>query len=306
MQPDRRPRFTAVALAELVHMIVERVVVDDVRRLLPPRDLAHRTLVHIPRFAPDDLTPDRVNDEARRLARRAIVDRTPAINQLPSGEVLPIDDLEFCEMDAAVMQVVNRDFHYIGTTRVHVVGLGLFRPDHSLGELPLSSVTLSAFDLDNISDECQDVNHESALVVSRVYAFPWAPRNSLSHLLRQARRWVKAHRPEIRWLVTYVNPNLGFTAASYRADNWSLMGAEEFDAWYDASGNYITPRAVDPRDSECLAMSQWRLEPLNVLIRGVDGRTWDRAPFAFVPWSRHGIPQFVNSETFPPIRALRS
>jgi hypothetical protein len=75
-------------------------------------------------------------------------------------------------------------------------------------------------------------------------------------------------------VVTYVNPNVGFSGASYRASNWSLFAYEAQLGYTYLDGIYTTRRQLKNKfgtdDHGILStllgdrytVSQWPLEPL--------------------------------------------
>ncbi|OYV81726.1 MAG: hypothetical protein B7Z73_17740 [Planctomycetia bacterium 21-64-5] len=158
---------------------------------------------------------------------------------------------------------------------------------------PWALVSLSPFDLSNLSQGGVSWQ-ESALVLSRVYVFPEAPKNAISFALAKLRRWLAINRSEITTLITYCNPNLGFTGASYEADNWRLFGYEHCTRYAYMHGNYVTDRRIaelfgkapELLSRDELTFSVWRLQPLRLYIRNVRGRAEVRhaEPCHFERW----------------------
>src|SRR5262249_44053150 len=103
---------------------------------------------------------------------------------------------------------------------------------------------------------------------------------SISSLLARVRRALISSHPQVRALLTYMNPNLGFTGSSYRADNWALLGKEEGTRDLYVHGNYLTDREVLLRFGESFEQaigsasasgftrSKGNLLPLLLYIRG--------------------------------------
>jgi hypothetical protein len=74
-------------------------------------------------------------------------------------------------------------------------------------------------------------------------------------------------------LITYLNPNLGFTGASYKASNWHVIGIELGNRYAYLDGRYITDRRLAALARDELARveySQMQFRPL--LIYGRDRR----------------------------------
>ena len=63
-------------------------------------------------------------------------------------------------------------------------------------------------------------------MISRVFAFDWAPRKLISDLLARTERSHLAVHEDVRILLTYLNPSMGFTGASYRAANLTIAEYE--------------------------------------------------------------------------------
>jgi len=86
---------------------------------------------------------------------------------------------------------------------------------------------------------------------------------------------LRKKQPAIRLLLTYLDPNLGFTGSVYRSTNWFHFGRETKKPYYYSGSEYITTRelirrhhTVDPlelleRDGE-LCRSSLELLPLEV------------------------------------------
>lgn len=68
-----------------------------------------------------------------------------------------------------------------------------------------------------------DAERNSILDLSRVYAFPWAPRNVISKLLSYVSKYARDSYGA-DFLTSVVDHNLGFSGASYRASNWVATG----------------------------------------------------------------------------------
>ena len=91
------------------------------------------------------------------------------------------------------------------------------------------------------------IPQEEVLDVSRVFAVESAPANSISTLLSRVRTWVRRNEPSIKLLTTAVDPNLGFTGASYRAANWKKWMTIKARPYLYEDGRYVTPRQLRER-----------------------------------------------------------
>jgi hypothetical protein len=68
----------------------------------------------------------------------------------------------------------------------------------------------------------------------------------MSYLIRAAVERLRQHRRALI-LVTYVNPNLGFTGATYRAANWTRLAREHGTHYSYVDSVYVTDRQLIAR-----------------------------------------------------------
>jgi hypothetical protein len=131
-------------------------------------------------------------------------------------------------------------------------------------------------------------------VLSRVFAFDWVPSNTISFLLRRLVGRVRHANENVRVLLTYVNPNLGFTGASYRGSNWSKVAVETGTRYAYLDGDYVTDRELGrifgttdegrlrARLGERLSYSRMPLQPLSIYAYAVDRHVGARLRVASV------------------------
>jgi hypothetical protein len=241
---------------------VEPLLPSVVDGVLPSRrDLLLQALVHLPRLA----------NAAGNMSRRQALAEIERQRKLRHEELLPfahlakpplsapaLDQLEVVRIEANLARPILEQFHYLrsfrpdgitiaATYRARVVALAMIAPldvPAIAAELPLAGA------------------HEAALI-SRVFAFDWAPRNTISYLLARLER--RTELRDARLLLTYVNTNLGFSGASYRAANWRVVGYERGTRYAYLDGRYITDRrllTLPPEESACVEFSRMPLEPL--------------------------------------------
>jgi hypothetical protein len=283
----RRARFFAEQLAE--HAESRNAHVDYLSLFL-------QLALHLPRFESEFAMHDeviyaegtRLRDRLASMRRETVklVPRWTRRSQLAEFTLTPISD--------EIAKPILDCYHYLMSFRPRSTHLGLTLKGE---EWPWVLVSLSPFDLDNVTIG-QSEGMESTLVLSRVYAFPQAPKNAISFTLSKVRRWLATHRPDVTALVTYCNPNLGFRGASYKADNWQLLGYEHGTRYAYLHGNYVTDRRIaellgdDPvvlssgRAGRDISFSMWPLESLRLYIRTWGRRTglWGSEPRHFERW----------------------
>jgi len=176
---------------------------------LSARALEVEALLHLPRLADRTgaVEADAADEEVARLGTRLRSFHEPVEGLLrPPEAAVSVAELRFGDVGESHAATIMRHLHYLHSPRHGSVHLANYTP----GDRIVAAVSLSGLDLGTIAAALPaGLLAEEALVVSRVFAFDWAPRNTISHLLAQIERWLRQMRPEIRFLLTYVNPNLG-------------------------------------------------------------------------------------------------
>jgi len=252
--------------------------------------------LHLPRFESELLASDKVIvAEGTRLLHRLATNRYPTSNLVPRATAeLRLANLTFRPVPEEAARCILNEYHYLLSFRTGSMHFGL---TDNANQWPWVLLSLSPFDLQNISNG--DPHFErSARVLSRVYAFPGAPRNAISFAISRLRRWLVLNQPQVSTLVTYLNPNLGFTGASYEADNWRLLGYEHGTRYTYLDGNYTTTRRIaqvlgGPSNllsaesvGQRISFSLWSLAPLRIYVRSVRHKNWGQEPpHDFHPWT---------------------
>lgn len=152
--------------------------------------------------------------------------------------------LSEAEVGSLAFPVLQR-FHYLNSFRFDSVHFGLFAGGNRIAAV----ATVSPFDLYHLAPAFARAPWATVFpyglrVLSRVYAFRWAPRNSISTLLAFVQRWLTRHEPNVQALLTYVNPNLGLSGASYRASGWTRFCSESGTSYAYLDRSYVTHREL--------------------------------------------------------------
>lgn len=235
-------------------------------RLFSAQDLYRQLMLHLPRFSLKELQDGNlIVREAERLAARLIARRRCIEDWIRRTQIPRLDRpslfLQECSSDLA--RQVHERLHYIASYRQGVAHLGLCNWD----EPPLGLATLSRMDIEHLKNVFPSSDQrERVLILSRIFAFDWAPRNSISFLLGQVVRWIRKKLPHVNILLTYLNPNLGFTGSSYLAANWYPWMEKPVRYSY-LGGDYISHRTLSslaPHLLELVRCSQYPLAPLRI------------------------------------------
>lgn len=247
--PTERQIFSPIAdrlvvLSDQIQMVAARYGIDAF-------DLRLRLGLHLPRLWEEGVFGiERFEQsEAVRLAEAmASVRRDLAgLCQQPSNRLLPTR-LQFARLNLEqVSQLavpILSHLHYLNSFRSSSEHFGLFDESRLV-----ALATLSPFDLPHIlgaikTSAPNSLEPSQVRVLSRVYVFRWAPRNAISRLLGLLRAFLRAHAPKVELLVTYVNPNLGFSGASYRASGCRIVVREETVGMAYLDCNYVTHRRL--------------------------------------------------------------
>jgi hypothetical protein len=257
------------------------------RHAVPAHDVLVRLLLHLPRDAGADAIVETrlAADESERLAAEISKVTSPysSWQQPPRTGEVRLSDLELVEVDEATARVVLERFHYLRSFRLGSEHIGGILRDGN-DERLVALLTLSALDVPTIAEHLPDgVAQAETTVLSRVFAFDWAPRNTLSFLMARLTRELRRRPTPPRLLVTYLNPNVGFTGASYRAANWVLWAREIGARYAYLDGRYATDRELarsfgtsDPAAlaatlGDRIAFSRMPLQPLDLYAQPLDG-----------------------------------
>jgi hypothetical protein len=204
----------------------------------PFRPLKLQTLLHLPGLAGSSGIVARVT--AASLIEE-LAHELPALPRWKTGtaEVDSPRDLQFVEVGTDEARHIMGTFHYLRSPRTDGRAYGLSTASGAVIALAVSS----PLDVEGISTLLRNAKRLGrARVISRLFVFEDAPKNSISYLLARA----SAHERcfDTTDLVTYVNPNMGFTGVSYRASGWTILGSEPGTRYKYVDGRYITDRQL--------------------------------------------------------------
>lgn len=237
-----------------------------------PRAVHLQLLLHLPRLAALDATVlvAAAEAEADRLASRL-----PPASKWRLAQLLALEELEFAEVDEAVARYICRTFHYLGSHRPGAQSYALLAPEGGVVGLGVTA----GCDVDRLRQLASaQLGDEAPRILARVFAFEGAPPNSLTRLFKlvAGAEQLQGHGS----LLTYVNPNMGFTGASYRAGNWQLLGEEVGTTYRYLDGNYVTDREL------ARLFGRSRLDEAR--LRGLFGDRYQRSAMRLDPLAVYG------------------
>jgi hypothetical protein len=234
------------------------------------RDMVVQALLHLPRVAAPDGTVELsvAMEEITRIRDRRSHELVPFASMAQRPErPLALHELSIGKLDPQQARPVMEHFHYLRSARDDSLTIGAL-----YAQRVVALCSVSPLDLPWIA-AALPIAPENVAVLSRVFAFDWAPRNTISYLLSQVEHRIRRLDSDTKVLITYLNPNLGFSGASYRAANWLPLGEEGGTRYAYLDGEYITDRRLrmrPPRERSRAEYSRMALEPLRLLCRPID------------------------------------
>jgi hypothetical protein len=186
----------------------------------------------------------RINDEFLRLLAR--VRQAQSCCPLSHLTAPDLSTSSLAPIDAELATYLHGSFHYLGSPRAEGLNFGLWLTSSS----PWPSCLLSfvPFDLDHLAALLPtSIGPEDVLVLARQLSVGPIPTNAWSFTLRRTILAIRAIRPRVRMLLTYVDPNLSFSGAVYRAANWFLFGFEPKQRYLFLDGEHVTNRFLISR-----------------------------------------------------------
>ncbi len=160
----------------------------------------------------------------------------PFSNWLEHELPVTLDDLAFVIIDEDTARVFHERFHYIGSFRPGQH----FALKHRRTRRIACMGSIAPFDLNHLNDKIEPFLG-TTMVLSRFFAFAWAPRYVFSHFWGKLRHYlIKEHGTEL--VFSWINPNLGFNASSHKGAQFVVFGYEEGTRYMYLDGQYQTMR----------------------------------------------------------------
>lgn len=239
------------------------------------RTVRSRTLLNLLRF--DTATAadaDRIKEEIRKAAHRAALRSSIQRWRLrgPSPDRLESNRATFHAVDNDEAEQIIEAFHFLGYARPFGSCFGVSLREGGTWRLA-AVLSASPCDLDYVRPLLGSAA-DDALVVTRLYSMPWAPRNTLTFLLGSVRRHLRKSRIA-SLLLTFCNPNAGHRGATYSAAGWNVFARQRQHRLYYVDGDYISIRqtqGLNESDRRRVTESRQPLHDLLIFCRAVDDR----------------------------------
>lgn len=178
----------------------------------------------------------------------------------------------FSEVSPELSALIEGRLHYLRSYRADaLLRFGAFGPESTA---PILYTSITACDRRYIREALRGALHNAVadspiLVIGRAYGVPGLPKNMMSQLYGLVCKELARHGA--RFVITAVNPYLGFDGRSLLASGFIPFGLAPVAYQYDENGCYVTRR-----HRERARAAQWSPAPNVLLVRALD-RTGQRA-----------------------------
>ena len=195
-------------------------------REIDPLTLRSQLLLHLPRLVTADYFPDEHDIRREVIAASDFLE----VRQRPHAEWLKqpersiaLSDLEFVPLETKTAKIYHECFHYVGSYRA---GQHFAFRDRDSGKVVCIG-SVANFDLKHAEEKiAPHVDPKSVLVLSRFFAFRWAPQNTFSHFHGKLRLQLMQDF-DTKLMFSFINPNLGFNGRSHQgAAHWVPFARE--------------------------------------------------------------------------------
>lgn len=254
LPPGAGPAYPVAGLVTLQECrdgspVFTALLVDAAGRAgLDQRDLRVRVLLQLPRVASTAgrVTASQIERELQRCGEQLTKDVAASRASVPRdkfglGELVVTD-----RADSVAAGQIFAFLHYLRNDRPGARYFALLDPAQGL---PVTICAVAPLEWPRIGRWIRqqfDVPPDRVRDVARVYSCPTAPPNAVSFLLAKVRQQL-AREKAADLLMTAVDPNLGFTGASYRAANWQRWFAIQPRPYLYSDGQYVSPRQLRQR-----------------------------------------------------------
>ncbi len=278
--------MTIDELLALVKSHEDRILFCAQARRIDPLTLRCQLLLHLP-------LPAAIGFDNELAIAAAVVEekqRPYATWLVPPQKPVLLDNLDFGPLHEITAKPFHERFHHVGS----------FRPgqhyafwDRTTGRLVCMG-SVSSFDLDHVREKIGDIAPESVLMFSRFFAFRWAPKNIFSYFWSKLRgHLIKNYGTNL--MFSFINPNLGFDAASHKACQWVPFAYEEGTNYMYLDGRYRTMRFVLQNPNTSYEVSTMDLKPLLILANPLQRKAQKVIPATPYLFKRPAVPKPVEA-----------
>ena len=167
-------------------------------------------------------------------------------HMIPAVHDFTLKEPELRLINQELASFVHEHFHYLLSSRIGIFHFGLYvKSEQSGKEQIIALATFSHNDLTHLYGLLpEDITPDQVLVLSRFITFDWAPFNTASFMLSKISEWFRNHQPDVQMVLSYLDPNAGYTGGIYRAINARLFGLEQKARYLYLDRRYVSDRAM--------------------------------------------------------------
>ena len=233
---------------------MNRLIFDALKRIrvLEPNwpsdlepQLSARLILALYRLEPKELADEaKLGTEFEETAlsiRRNLKSLRRYLNTTESASVYL--DGRVVERAASYIKPIHELGHYLWSPRTSGHHFELLCPNLNGDEVPLGIVSFAPSDLTHLDRSMDSINACGATwILTRMVTFPWAPKNAASYLVSRAVRKLRNRTSNLGSIITYCDPNLGFSGTIYRALNARLLIKERKQRYAYEADKYVSDR----------------------------------------------------------------
>lgn len=187
----------------------------------------------------------------------------------------PVNKIHFSEIDQEIGILIQERLHYMhNPRRDNLAHFGLYRDNE---KFPFAYTSFSKLDRDYIAENLpRGITKNETLVLTRAYNINNSPYNTMSLLFSLSILKLQKMLPEIKAIVTAVNPNLLFSGTAFYASAFHPFMESPFSPTY-YKGFYVTRKTVSAIPSgnlnhKTIDVAKFPLGPIVWSIRYISDR----------------------------------
>ena len=239
-------RFRSNSLNRLIFDVLKRIKVLEPNwpSDLEPQ-LSARLVLALYRLEPKDLSDEaKLGTEYQETAlsiRKKLKSLHRYLNTPETASVLL--DGRVVERALSYIKPIHELGHYLWSPRTSGHHFELLCPNLNGDEVTLGIVSFAPSDLSHLDKSMDSFNaYGDTWILTRMVTFPWAPKNAASYLVSRAVRKLRDRAPNLGSIITYCDPNLGFSGVIYRALNARLLIRERKQRYAYEADKYVSDR----------------------------------------------------------------
>lgn len=214
------------------------------RHLIDPLTLRSCLLLHLPQFDKPNIW-----HEAKIIAKQIEELQAPYSEWLMPINV-KLKQLEFVIIEEELAKVFHERFHYVHSFRPGLHFAMIY------GDRIVCQGSVAKSDLSFLP--------HADFVLSRFFAFRWAPENIFSYFHAAMRKHL-IQEYNTKLIASFINPNIGFSGKSHLGAQYKIFGYEYGTKYAYVDDKYRTMRYIRAHNQR-FTLNRIELNPLMVLV----------------------------------------